>query len=296
MDFNNVLFVGNDINSINKGHYSWKKLLRELIRKFTNNKIEKAPNEKKPFPLLYEEIYQYALEHGNSKGKIEKYIAKNISKIQPNEIHKKIINSRYKNIITTNYDFTLERVDNRIPDGRKRKGDVLEYIYSIFRRYKNSSSEIWHIHGDSNYPNSIMLGLKEYGDYLEKIIRYIDEGPNYAHLKKPNMRWRLKSNNFNIYSWVDLFFSKNIHILGYSFDFVEYHLWWLIIARIRMMQNVRLGNRIFYYYPVELKSKIKHKLQVFKAYMVEPIAIQGYENNKKSKIEYYSKILDRISS
>ncbi|MGJ1324140.1 hypothetical protein ACR780_15755 [Sphingobacterium faecium] len=55
---NTALLIGNDINNINKGT-SWNDLLISIKNKYHVQTLE---NGRKPFPMLYEEIFLSAIQ------------------------------------------------------------------------------------------------------------------------------------------------------------------------------------------------------------------------------------------
>src|SRR5690606_29843730 len=92
--------------------------------------------EDKPFPLLYEEIFVEAVKNRKFKeSDIKDFIAREVSKLKPNEVHQKITQTDAEHILTTNYDLTLERVLTSKPGQLKNNGIVKENTYSLFRHY-----------------------------------------------------------------------------------------------------------------------------------------------------------------
>ncbi|WP_258197864.1 SIR2 family protein [Pseudomonas capeferrum] len=69
-------------------------------------------------------------------------------------------------ILTTNYDFTIEEAFA----GPLYNPSFLypESRYSLFRRYQAATRDIWHIHGDSARPSSMVLGYDQYAGSLQK--------------------------------------------------------------------------------------------------------------------------------
>ena len=117
--------------------------------------------------------------------KLKTIVKEEIEKnIQPNTFHKQIIESGYRNILTTNYDYTLEL--SKAPDFKKQKlkGHSNQYLYSDKRVNTVDGLNIWHIHGEldngfqdkdtERYPaQSIMLGYDHYTGYFNKIFQHL---------------------------------------------------------------------------------------------------------------------------
>jgi hypothetical protein len=228
---NQVILVGNDINNINN-NYEWSDLIDNLIDLVgASGKI--TYDENKPFPLLYEEIYVEATKSKiYDESDIKDFISTDVEKLVVNDIHKRIINLGIQNILTTNYDLTLEQVLTNSHDSLKNKGTVRENLYSIFRHYQINDKRIWHIHGDANYSYSITLGYEHYSGYLQQMRNYIVTGTGSSYKRKfsPLIK-RLDSKLSEFHSWLDFFFTNDVHIVGLNMDFVEIHLWWLLTYR-----------------------------------------------------------------
>src|SRR5438067_3403804 len=139
---NKVLLLGNGINNI-KQHYQWRDLINNLIR-FIGAEGQ-IHTDNKPFPLLYEEVFVAALKRKIKEADIKNYIAQEILCLQPNDIHRQIISMNCMDILTTNYDYTLENVTFNEPDRLDNCGVVNETVYNIFRHHQLNETRFWHI-------------------------------------------------------------------------------------------------------------------------------------------------------
>ena len=286
---NKVILVGNGINRINNS-YSWDDLIDNLISHIgAEGQINK---NNKPFPLLYEEIVIEAIKNrGIQETEIKKLIAKEISKLEENQIHKKIADSNVDNIITTNYDFTLENSINTRSE-KKDKGVIQQTTYSLFRHTENNNKKVWHIHGDANLPNSIMLGYEQYSGYLQILREYVLGRKIFKDYNTTSIRRKFFESNFQYDSWLEFFFTHDIHIIGLTLDYVEMHLWWLLTYRARRKQKILpIKNKIFFYYEVENNKKLSHRLELLKSCDVVPFGIRLNNNYEK----FYLKALKKIA-
>ncbi len=284
-----ALVIGNDINNVVPNN-SWKDLLDEIV-KFCNAKKLVTNFDNKPFPLLYEEIFLKSLKQSHqSERTLKSFIAKKVSTIEPNDIHKRIKSMSVKDIITTNYDFTLE---GKTP--KKNNAIIDERLYSVFRHNEIDLIKYWHIHGDCRVPNSINLGFEHYGGQLQQIRNYVATGTNYTskRISKLPLIKRFEKFKLSEYSWIDLFFTTDIYILGLSLDFVETDLWWLLTYRARQIfyrQKSSIKNRIYYFIPNEFADKSKEKIDLLNANGVTVIDTFFGED----RLMYYNQVLDRI--
>ncbi len=284
-----TLLVGNDINNISPG-VSWAELLVAIKNKYNVPLLE---NGNKPFPMLYEEIFLHAIKDSDIKEKELKIdIANHLSSISQNELHGVIRQLPIQHIITTNYEFSLE---GSVPSTNTSL--IRETTYSVFRQYQMENKTYWHIHGDSNAPLSINLGYEHYCGQLQRMRDYVVNGPDYTSptIHKASLIKRLsQGKNLNIQSWIDLFFTHDVHILGLSLDFVEIDLWWLLTYRARnkyYKKSTFINNRLYYYISAKWADKSKDKLQLLRANDVEVVII-----NEAKKLQYYKQVLNRITT
>ena len=175
---NNVLLVGNGINNIQRS-YRWGDLINQLIGFI--GATGQISTDNKPFPLLYEEIVVEAvMNRGIREKDIKGFIAQEIGKLESNEVHMRIFEMKWKHILTTNYDFTLERVLTNQTKKLSNHGAVKESVYSLFRNHTIDTRTFWHIHGDANNKNSLALGYEHYSGYLQQMRNYLVVGRRTA--------------------------------------------------------------------------------------------------------------------
>ncbi|NSL89547.1 hypothetical protein [Chitinophaga solisilvae] len=285
-----VLLIGNDINNISSGQ-SWKDLLQDIIA-FCHIGDSVELDDKKPFPLLYEEIFLTAIKkHKLREKELKAFIAIKAAEIKGNEIHSAIRELKPEHILTTNYEFTLE---GRTP--YENTSLINEKFYSIFRRYRMNDINYWHIHGDCLNPMSINLGFEHYGGQLQLMRNYVVSGTFYSskEVPKASLLRRIHAKQVFFHSWIDLFFTRDIHIFGLSLDFVETDLWWLLTYRARQKfhhKNIPVHNNIYYYIPEEYMAASKFKVDLLAANDVHVVSLPG-----KDKLAYYKNIVHRIGN
>ena len=252
-----AIFFGNGLNRLHGG-IDWDKLLQEVSK--ANKKSNIKTNT-----MLYESIYldKDILPVGIStpfqkttEYCLKKDIANKLEKQQKtNKIYKRLVNLPVTEYITTNYDHSLELALCEEGFEKDENCDTSENKYSIhrYRQYHkgNEKKRIWYIHGDIDKPVSIMLGYDHYCGCLSKIVGYI-KGTytnKVASNKVRAINKRLEEYPFEIVSWIDLFFTHDIHFVGYGLDFAEIDIWWLLTKRTRMMREhkINLKNDIIYH-------------------------------------------------
>jgi len=286
---NPILLIGNDINNMSKGQ-SWKDLLNDIVKFCLPDGCIQL-DDRKPFPLLYEEIFLTAIRQEHIREvELKSFIAEKTLKIEQNDIHAAIRDLAPAHILTTNYEFTLE---GEIPS--QSDGLILERIFSIFRKYKIGNTNYWHIHGDCLNPLSINLGFEHYGGQLQQMRNYVVSGTTYTSPQAPRKSLVQRiSQHLSVKddSWLDLFFTQDIHIFGLSLDFVETDLWWLLTYRARQKfqkNTIPVKNALYYYIPAELAPGAKFKLEMLVANDVKVIEITAAD-----KRAYYEEVLRKI--
>lgn len=262
-----ALFVGNGINRVSRNAISWGELLDKLSKKFEID-IDLS-NELKPFPLAFEEMIHHAWGEDSFEQKLRN-LKVNISELllkASNEFdfsfHQQLMQSGINEIITTNYDYNLELSVR--PDFLQEKKELAinrqESKLSLYRGYNLDGVKVRHIHGEllhnraitdtkTNYPQeSIMIGFEHYSDYYHKIQTSI-KGPKSKY--KEGILQRITSEKESKI-WMDLFFTHNLYFLGFSLDFSETHLWWLLMEREEVIRNYAFfglpQNTIIFLFP-----------------------------------------------
>ena len=303
---NKVLLIGNGINNIEQ-EYTWNNLIDDLIE--STGAAGQIDKENKPFPLLYEQIYADAIKKRNyTESEIKKIIARIMLKLEPNEIHKEIINLRCSDILTTNYDFTLEKLLTDDIHSLSNSSEVVqEKKYSLFRHYNVNNLNIWHINGDAKTPNSIALGFEHYSGHIQKMRDYVENEASYENRKFEALKEKLKTGNIEYFSWLDHFFTKDIYILGLALDFFEIHLWWLFTYRYRAKteEKIPITNKIVYFYPspyinkerkrekTNLYETLKSRINLMDSIDIQPYSVK-YDEIEKHK--YYKSIIEIIKN
>ena len=132
-------------------------------------KHEEEVRKEKPFTLWFEE-----LSSRTRRRNLKKSVAVALKRgLNPNSIHTEIMAVNIENILTTNYDYNLENSTQHV---WKSNMAARETYYSLFRRWSFGSKHIWHIHGELNNVDSIMLGHAQYAGYLNKIRNFLGNG------------------------------------------------------------------------------------------------------------------------
>ncbi|MGJ1421373.1 hypothetical protein ACR79T_17270 [Sphingobacterium spiritivorum] len=126
---------------------------------------------------------------------------------------------------------------------------------------------------------------------------YTISGTNYSNPRVNNtsfIRQLARGKKVACQSWIDLFFTTDIHIFGFALDFVETDLWWLLTYRARSKfykRSTFICNTIYYYIPEYYTERSKAKLDLLRTHDVKIVII-----NKNDKQSYYQCILDMLKN
>lgn len=247
-----TMLFGNGFNRVATSHnvgMSWD----DLLVKMQGSNIFESKGI--PSTLIYERIVISA--SGEAGMSCSEEYAKNVvadifGALGTSELYKKILALGFDNYLTTNYDHAFELTIAEAPVSVNSS----EELYSIRRKkeYKTDVGNIalWHIHGDIDNPKSIMLGLDHYCGSVSKIDAYIKGNYTFTQAGQPmkplSIRDKVKTGEYDGYSWVELFFRDDIHILGLSLDYSETDLWWVLARRARMQKNgIEIRNKIYFH-------------------------------------------------
>jgi len=283
---NESLVLGNGINYMSNNSVSWRDLLKRLAVNIRHKEIMDLIDEK-PFTLIYEEIIFKSNKIGvSSEIDIKRKVAELVDEISPNSFHKNLLQSRFQHIITTNYDYALERSSEK---GSKKSNVKRETKYNLYRRRSVDSKYVWHIHGESDIPNSITLGHEQYAGQLQKMRHYATS--NRESRSGDVSQFKLNNMNFDKdgsdYSWLDLFFRDHIHILGLSLDYTEIDLWWLLSykERLRRISGYNVGKTYYHTRKEKITKKKQGLLNILGSFGIEVVYHEGYEAMYKSVIK-----------
>ncbi|ELH7948878.1 SIR2 family protein [Vibrio fluvialis] len=264
----NTILFGNGINRVSGNSVSWDDLLDSIkgSNAFSNGNL--------PNTMVYERIFMEQHEAIKSQKadelRIKNSIAEAMQSQGSNEVFELLASLDVEHYLTTNYDYAFEKAVGISPEKLST-----EEIYSLRRKRKYSTrigtKYLWNIHGEIEHPKSIMLGLDHYCGSVAKIDSYVKG--TYKHnvegksVSIASMQEKLKSQSYCFTSWVDLFFSSNVHIIGLSLDYSETDLWWVLNKRARFAADGLISNKV-YFYTNQIDSEKNGLLESFKVDVV----------------------------
>lgn len=317
----NVIFFGNGLNRVSEG-LNWQELIKEVSGPDYIEGLSNTQQYDVAFlrnKLKYEGDSSISPAENNFKKGLADEIAKRLKSTLISEVYQKLAAMPVKDYITTNYDYCLETALRANGYGNPDKSDIIKYqlipyikenAYSLHRFHAFTKKDgenvnikrIWYIHGEAKKPASIMLGYNQYGSTLGRMTDYYNGKDLYKSLGTLQNRLASLSTN-EPKSWIDLFYSKNIYIIGYGLDNAEIDIWWLLGKRARMSQNRRQNIRlphINFYEKGSMDKQLVAKQKALAAFGVATNikSISQAEKNELNKAyaKYYLETLEEIKN
>lgn len=263
-----ILLMGNGLE-YKSGQKSWEQLLNELT---VPDALPIASDHWKhsPFPLLY----QLLSTHMPAPTRLttaaiheeEMRLAVAIKGLtnETNEFLSRLPSLGVDHIFTTNYSYCVEKAffpkanfsnSSTRSKLRFRLSDKQERDYKLQSGYLAHSATrdtgIWHIHGEAQVPNGVVMSHDRYGRLLTRIVKFCDA---HSYHNDPNT---VVQKEFN--SWPELFLYGDVYILGLKLDISEFDLWWLL----RRKQREQYADGKVYYYearPNDGYTEMRHLL------------------------------------
>lgn len=245
----NCLLLGNGINRCCDG-MSWEDLLAKIARSyFVSEDTMKSP------ALAFEQLCSAVLSRNIVASRDSFAIdtlreLDEINQAKFNDIFGKFKSLPFENILTTNFDYAIERAYIEDSEHNSYTQNVFmsqETKHSNKRHTKiDGKTNVFHIHGELDKPNTICLGYVHYVENLNSIMHKL------LDYDKASDDYRIKAEVFGneLISWAQFFFTENIYIVGLGLYDCDMDLWWLIVYRHQLITSgdARVNNKIIYYY------------------------------------------------
>lgn len=241
----NESIIENDVilpNPKNKEIERYKKVYLEYIRG-CRKWCERNRNDGKN--LSDEQCIEYFMDYASNSSKIA--VLKNTVKQSVVKMYSKkldcpeftVCSSFFKNndvpILTTNFD-TLIAHSLNLTKRKMGKSFTAFYPWNVYYSDREldcpiSGFGIWHINGVVEYPQSIKLGLSDYMGNVERVRKML-----HSHDFNEFFNGKNQNNWAGYYTWLHIFFNRDLFIFGLKLDGNEVFLRWLLIQRAKYSQ------------------------------------------------------------
>jgi len=285
----NAIFLGNGLNRLDSD-YSWEHLLDELKTK--SNLPQGLTFDGVPFPLLYEEIYlRSSLTSGalpEQDSRLRALVAEKCKQLKSNSLTRAVLSAGCPNIITTNYDYALENDSKNLLKKSSDPDSGPEIDYRIHTYNQCGDVRVWHIHGEANYPRTLVLGHDMYARSIGKMSAYVEKRGYDALFAQSN------SLRESTVCWMDLFFNTDVHILGFAMEFSEIDVWWVINLRARLIKEMQSSGRPFPENKVYFHTRYRHLKKSFRELLESHYIEIVPDPDALSYYLHYQKVIQQI--
>lgn len=286
-----TILYGNGVNLLGGGP-SWNKLLQDISKKSLLPPIQSntlkyeyiilPQEEDTDFYLVTESGIPIVTEKGlrlvgsvNTELNMKSTLARKLKKQKPSYFYDKLVELDADHYITTNYELFLPQ---KFSVEVQHSNNPLIHRYRILEK-EGKRKTFWNIHGDTENPENIILGLSDYCQYVAEIDKYLN-----------------RSEPGNLHSWIDLLFNTEVHILGLAMANEEIDLWNVLTTRKRKRRHdsTECQNEI-YYYAIQDESFDPGKKELLKALDVNVVDIE-FDWSENAYKKAYQRIFDLIKS
>lgn len=238
------LLVGNGVNRFpGSGMPSWADLLTDLLP--PTMKCE-ALSSNEAHGITYTEIFDLAVLQSGRNGddvklakigrQMKERVVKRLSDSRVGTGHKQLVTfcqNHQMPLLTTNFDHTLEKVAgaSSFANGRMNRR---YYPWDVFHSKQKpvdplTAFSIWHVHGSTDYPDSLRLGLNDYTGAIQRIRSEFLPFANWVfhgkHGTPPEAAKRLHG------TWVEILLTRSPIIVGLELAPYDMLLRWLLLRR-----------------------------------------------------------------
>lgn len=238
-----VLWLGNGVNRCFSGD-SWKQIIEKILNDGHSNY---TPDQIYQLPATMQ-IIAATQDHVDTQMKdlAKDLCAQGNDGILQSFLQDNVLNLPLKHIITPNYTYELEKAVqgnySTSPANRSRKktqdGSTKENQYMLYRysqpENKESGKCIWHIHGEACTPSTMVMGQYYYGQLIAQMQKYLSDNMGYYKVcSKNGVLPKTKS-------WLDLFMTQDVYVIGFAMDLSEIDFWWLACYKKRHFDNTKI--------------------------------------------------------
>lgn len=252
-----TLLIGNGLN-LAEGAASWNDLI-ESLRPPCLTLDGGLDEESIPLPIQFEMIGASGGIRSSAAGsdpytELKKQVRDELKGmgLRVGEAHRRIIGVHPDNVITTNYDYCLEQVFPEESESYKASwGKTKKYTLEISSI--RNGVRFFHAHGEQNIATSICIGYEHYIGYVQKMRNHLlKKGKEEGSSPTKTIDSVVTGENEDRCLWPELFFSSDIHIVGFGLGFSEIDFWWLLTLRRAYFETAdsaykELKNNITYY-------------------------------------------------
>ncbi|MFZ5481197.1 MAG: hypothetical protein ACOZNI_30845 [Myxococcota bacterium] len=144
------------------------------------------------------------------------------------DLYRRFLALGFRDVLSLNFDRTLALAGG----GRRVTGRG-----SLRRRAESAGTRVWYPHGDTLRADTLKLGIRQYGRYLEVL------GHRFEAMKLASRHagddWHARARTHRDLSWDWLIYTAPVVFLGCSLTADEWPMWWVLHQRARELARAR---------------------------------------------------------
>lgn len=257
-----ILFVGNSPNQLIRENekYAWRNLLENMEAAIRDEIGYDADDKDMPFSARAVRLRNFTRQKGGESSDEPDFNTweqwlESISKLDAGKVHlllKELLPIHFQAVLTTNYDYTFERVlsgsapTTAIPGGKEA---------NAIRRH----GKVWHLHGEALDAESIIMTS---ADYL-----------NAVHLLQ---------NEKSEESWLQLFLRSDVYVCGFGTYYEELLFWYALQQRFELKPEARRKVVVYLFVAKGTEKNNDQVSSLLRSYDVDVVNIYVTENKRNN--------------
>jgi hypothetical protein len=290
------ILIGNGIlRGFTNNSFSWLDLIKDL----KSNNSDKEEYNDVPMnlqPILYcDDISSKIKENKDKLFGFGLDVC-----IELRDYIQKILSLNFKDILTTNYGYEIEKTafgsisENKLKSVQRslvNKKAESKYMLHTYIELPDDR-RLWHIHGEARKPDSLVLSNRYYVNLVSRCVEEVKRFDKKLSSLKLNENQSIAESLYSR-SWVDVIRFSDLYILGFGLDFSEIDIWYLL--ELWHEQKFHHG-RIVFFNPETSSNKGKIRLLNKLGVKVENLGFVEDDYNKIDYKEFYRKAYEYIKN
>lgn len=256
-----ILFIGNSPNQLIRENeqYAWRNLLDNMEAAIRDEIGYEASDADMPFSARAVRLKNFIKQKGADSSDGSDFCSweqclESISKLDAGKFHllvKELLPQHFQAVLTTNYDYTFERVLYGSAPTKAFSGGK---VGNATRRH----GEVWHLHGEALDPESIIMTSS---DYIEAVSLLKNETEE---------------------SWLKLFLQSDVYVCGFGVYYEELLFWYALQCRMELEPEVRRKVVVYLFVANGEEKRNEQIASLLRSYNVEVIKVRVTENKNSS--------------
>lgn len=255
-----ILFIGNSPNQLvlENAQYAWRNLLENMETAIRDEIGYESDDADMPFSARAVRLRNFLRQKGGDSSigaecNMWEQWLESISKMDAGNVHllvKELLQEHFQAVLTTNYDYTFERVlsgnapTKAIPGGKEANAT-------------RHHGKVWHLHGEALDADSIIMTS---ADYMQAVHLLQKEKPDGT--------------------WLQLFLNSDVYVCGFGLYFEELLFWYALQCRFELEPSMR-RKVVVYLFVAKGKEKYSEQIRsLLRSYDVKVDLVYVTENKR----------------